>query len=142
MPIKKPCPRCRRIIDARQKHCAECEGFYKSRQKDYDNETRNKKHDTFYKSKEWVLIRENVLSQYDYLDVYELIVNGKIVGANTVHHIIELNEDFGRRLDLDNLIPISQATHMMVHSMYRSDRRAMQDVLRWCMSEYNKKYKT
>lgn len=61
--------------------------------------------------------------------------------ADTVHHIVELMEDYSRRCDLDNLISISEATHSMISKAYKDEikKAQMQQTLRECISEYKKR---
>ena len=75
------------------------------------------------------------------IDIYLYIAEGRIVTADTVHHIVELSEDYSRRCDLDNLISISEATHSMVSKAYKDTikRKAMQQTLRECIREYQKR---
>lgn len=47
-------------------------------------------------------------------------VKGRVVPADTVHHIVELMEDYSKRCDLDNLISISEATHSMISKAYKA----------------------
>ena len=62
-----------------------------------------------------------MLAAYDYIDLYALHILHEIRRADTVHHITELTEDWGRRLDTSNLIPLASATHNAIHTLYDRD---------------------
>lgn len=138
MAIKKLCPRCRKIIDVKEKHCEECTKFYKGRHKEYDSRFRDRKSKEFYSSREWQTEREIVLTYYGHVDLYQFIVNKRKVPANTVHHIEELKDNWNLRLSFDNLIPVSEASHMLIHKIYRTDKVAAQKLLRECIAVYRK----
>jgi 5-methylcytosine-specific restriction endonuclease McrA len=40
---------------------------------------------------------------------------GRTSGADEVHHIVPLSEDFDLRLEWENLIPLCRACHHAVH---------------------------
>ena len=90
--------------------------------KRYDRFKRNRESKSFYNSKPWKLKREEVLSFYLNLDIYELYINKKVVTADTVHHIHELIEAPEQSLDEDNLIPLSSSTHDLIHGRYKEDK--------------------
>ncbi|NFM95395.1 HNH endonuclease, partial [Clostridium botulinum] len=62
-----------------------------------------------------------------------------------IHHIIELKEDWGKRLDRDNLIPLSDKSHKIVHRAYdrsAKDKKQMQELLRELKGKYEKEFST
>jgi hypothetical protein len=90
--------------------------------KDYGRTRRDSKSKVFYNSNEWLTIRGKVLSMYHGLDVYQLMINGEVVYADTVHHIHELKEHSDLALDIGNLIPMSSGTHSYIHKLYKKDK--------------------
>ena len=121
--IKRLCPRCRRVIEENQKYCIKCMPKIRTEaDRRYDRFKRNKDSKSFYNSKLWKLKREEILSFYLNLDIYELYINKKIVSADTVHHIHELIETQEQALDNDNLIALSSSTHDLIHGMYKEDK--------------------
>lgn len=84
----------------------------------------------FYYTKEWRRKREYILNLFNYIDLYELHINKRIVEANTVHHIIEVREDWSKRLDDDNLFPCSKATHSKFDKLYNRNKAETQMLLR------------
>jgi len=129
--LKKLCNRCSKVIEAPLKYCDECvEKHNGESQKAYDNRRKCDIYHAFYQTKEWKSTRDAVLNKYNYIDLYELHINKKIVRANTVHHIIEVREDYDKRLDMDNLFPCSSRTHNKIEKMYRRNREEIQALLR------------
>lgn len=125
--IKKMCPRCRRVIDHAERYCKECMARLN---KDYDKYVRDKESKDFYNSRSWLKVRKIVLDKYHGLDLYQLKINKRIVYADTVHHIEELKDDSSKALDINNLIPVSAATHNYIHSEYKKDKKKIQSLLR------------
>ncbi len=131
--LKKIC-KCGKVIDQRISMCDECMIKHKEAKKEsnrvYNSHNRDKDLDTFYHSDEWEDIRECILSKYKYLDLYDYFINKKITLANTVHHIVEIKDDYNLRLSEENLIPLSAKTHSKIHKLYRKDKEKTQTMLR------------
>lgn len=70
---------------------------------------------TFYRSKPWLAVRQQVLNRDNYIDQFELIENDRIIPGNTVHHIIPLRERWDLRDDIRNLEVISKSNHNREH---------------------------
>ena len=113
--------RCGRLIPQTMRLCEDCEAKAGQRYKDYNEHRRNSKTAAFYVSHEWRQTRGLVLSAYDYIDLYALHILHEIRRADTVHHITELTEDWAKRLDVANLIPLASATHNAIHTLYDRD---------------------
>ena len=129
--IYKRCSRCGKRIES-GKTC-ECS---KQRHKEYDKYSRNQDAKAFYNSKEWLRMRQYILDKYDNIDVYAYIRYGQIEKADTVHHIWELSEDKSQALSEKNLIPVSSATHNLIHSEYaksEENKKTMQATLYYCL---------
>lgn len=148
MALMKYCNRtgCRRLVPQGVKYCvAHTLGKTeenRQRHKEYDAHCRNQTAKSFYNSAEWKAVRTRVLARDANIDIYLYIMEGRIVPADTVHHIVELSEDYSKRCDMDNLISISEATHSMISKAYKDEakKKAMQQTLRECMSEYKKRF--
>lgn len=135
----KRCSGCGMKITADKKKCDKCLEKEKHRHIDYNNKKRNKKHAAFYVSNAWKNVRKQAMATYSSLDVYELVVNKRVIHADEVHHIESLEDVWNKRLDINNLIPLSHANHMKVESIYRSDKRAkerLQKQLLKCCSSF------
>ncbi|MFT9082974.1 MAG: HNH endonuclease [Leuconostoc pseudomesenteroides] len=70
---------------------------------------------TFYRSKPWLAVRQQVLNRDNYIDQFELVENDRIIPGNTVHHIIPLRERWDLRADIRNLEVISRSNHNREH---------------------------
>lgn len=81
-------------------------------------------------SKEWRIARELIISAFDGIDIYAYYINHEIEQGNRVHHIIELEEDWEKRLDLTNLIPLSQKNHGIVTALYNESAATKQQTQR------------
>ena len=110
--------RCGKLIPQTIRLCDKCEAAAGQRYKDYNKHRRDTKTAAFYISREWKKTRALVPSRYDYIDLYAYHVLHEIRRADTVHHIIELSEDWERRLDIANLIPLASSTHNTIHTLY------------------------
>jgi len=92
-----------------------------SRHMQYNRTRRNSKAAAFYVSGEWRPVRANTLRLYDGLDIYAYYIQHRIATADMVHHIIELDEDWSRRIDMTNLLPLSNQNHGIISALYEKD---------------------
>ncbi len=137
MPIrsKKPCKKigCSGLATYPNKYCSMHLEIEKQeiakRNSFYDRNIRDKECDEFYHSDDWIKSREYILKKYKGLDLYVYFILNEIVYADTVHHIEELKENWNRRLDINNLIPMSNPTHKKIHAMYKKDKAKTQNLL-------------
>ena len=116
---RRPCsvPGCPNLTPGRycEEHTHKAVEQTAARHRYYDRYQRNQKAKDFYESIAWektrqaVLIRDKGLCQ-------ECLKEKKITPADTVHHIVELREDWGRRLDMDNLVSLCASCHSRIHS--------------------------
>lgn len=143
MALKKLC-RCGKLIDYSQRYCNDCKPKAKQekaeRHKYYDTYKRDKRAAAFYNSTEWEKTRDYVIAKYKGLDLYAFFIDKKIVCADTVHHVEELKENWDRRLDITNLIPLSSANHTKIHEMYKKDKKNTQEMLVALLGRWRKDY--
>jgi hypothetical protein len=104
----------------------------------YDAHHRNRKSKAFYNSMEWHIVRRQALTRDAGIDIYLYMKESRVVPADTVHHIVELAEDYTQRSSLDNLISVSEATHSMISKAYKDENKkeTMQKTLRECLKQY------
>lgn len=149
MALKRLCPRCQKVINVDQKFCDDCQikvdQYNKQKEKSYDKNTRrkgdNKKYDDFYKSTPWLVTRAHVMDFYDGIDVYEYFTTGKIVASQTVHHIIELKEDFSKCLSVSNMIPMTLKNHSKIHLLYKRNKVVYQKLMFDLIERYKREVK-
>ena len=133
MPIYKRCSRCGKRLEA-GKIC-EC---VKQRYKEYDRCSRDKQSKRYYDSAEWEHIRRQVLDKDDGIDVYIYMTEGRIVAADTVHHIIPLKDCWDKRNDIDNLMSLHHDTHSTIESLYKKDKQQIQKDLITMLINYRR----
>lgn len=146
MALLKYCSRagCNKLVPAGAKYCQRHTitevADKKERYRTYDQHHRDKKAKAFYNSTEWQYTRAAVLARDNNIDIYVYITEGRVIPADTVHHIIELSEDWERRCNMDNLISISESTHNMIGIAYNNKikRQNMQEKLIKCLEMYKK----
>lgn len=149
-----------------KKICGKCEGYYdygtkclnakcnevseeqkardKARYKIYHTkrmlDEEQKKFHTFYSSKDWTDMRQNSIIDTLGIDVYAYYTQGLVVQGFTVHHIECLADDWSLRLYKDNLIYLSQSSHMAVHMAYNTNKRSKID-MQLRLVEYREKFR-
>ncbi len=82
----------------------------KERNRYYDKYKRDKKSDSFYRSREWDVVRRASLSRDKGLCVH-CLREKKITHANVVDHIIPVKEDWSLRLTLSNTQCLCHSHH-------------------------------
>lgn len=131
MPLYKRCGRCgKRIPSGSTCPCI------KARHKEYDRYSRDKESRQFYGSSEWLRIRSAAMEADGGIDVYLFMTEGKLVPADTVHHIIPLQDDWQKRMDINNLMSLSHGTHSMIEQMYKKDKTGTEKKLQEMILEY------
>lgn len=134
--------KCGATIPQGLKACAACAGGQnsgQSRHMEYNRFRRDKKAADFYTSQEWRKARENALKLYDGIDIYALYVQHRVIAADMVHHIEELEDDWSRRFDLTNLLPLSNGNHGIISALYKKDpatKAVTQEQLRGLIAEH------
>ena len=129
--IVKMCPRCGSKYEYGQACKNECyDKAKKESSKVYDKSQRKNKE--FYHSTEWVRLTMQCKSKFNGLDIYQYFKYNKIVPGTLSHHIIEVEEDESRALDINNLIYLSVESHSEVHKIYgqsEDGKRELQELL-------------
>lgn len=116
--IQKMCSRCGKLIPVGTR--CPCTTAYK---KDYNKFKRDKKIKKFRYSPAWMRTREAVIQRDGGLDLYLLYTTGELVPGCSVHHIYGLSEDWERRLDMSNLITLSEETHGRIDYLYKTKQK-------------------
>ena len=129
--IYKRCPRCGARIPSGTK-CPKCKTHESGRKK--SDGVRKE-----YKTYKWQQLRDYCLKRYNYMDLYALYHDGKIVAADRVHHIVEALDAPERFYDTTNHFPCSDASHHMIHYRYKTEgAAAVQDELRRYIDQWRK----
>lgn len=149
MALKKQCGRsgCRQLVDIGisycDKHQQEFEERQRQRHREYKQSRADKMFQEFYVSKEWLRTRDYVKSKFNGICLYSFYVLGKVVPCDTVHHIVELKDvgGWGLRLDIKNLIPLSESIHQEIHGLYKTgNKEQVQELLRKLRHKYISEY--
>lgn len=140
MALKKKCSRqgCNYLVDYGVKHCnkhkQEFELQERERYKEYSYRRRldkeQKKYQDFYSNNIWLKVRDVVISECYGIDILEFYRTGKIVEGYTVHHIVELDEDWNRRLDIDNLVYLTESNHQHIHGLYKKNSKTKDNTIK------------
>ena len=131
------CPVCGAMFAYRGKCPNGCkEKRKREADKIYDKDKRQDKYGKFYRSKEWNTAREKCKYECNGLDIFALVFEGEWKAGRIAHHIIEIKEDFDKRLDQDNLIFLADDTHERIHVMYKNNKENVQELLRECLRQY------
>ena len=111
---KKKCLKinCNELIDYRLKYCDKHKELINQSNKDYERfrTERDKTYIKFYQSRQWKNTRKSVMIDNDWL-CQECLRQGYYKQADVVDHIIELKDDWDKRLDKDNLRPLCHEHH-------------------------------
>ena len=110
--------------------------YEKERHRIYDKNQRDKRSREFYTGKEWLKKREEILLLDDGIDVYLFMTKGKIVAADTVHHIIPLKDDWEKRFSDENLMSLNHDTHSMIEQKYKTNKPETEQILMKMLQEY------
>jgi len=141
MAMMKTC-KCGVKIDYFTKCCTNCVTDQKARTKQYDKKVRrseeNEKFDKFYKSIQWSCGRKVAIDHYYGLDIYSYYVRQKIEQGKAVHHVIPLKDDWNKRVELSNLIYLTDANHALIErSMMSKDKEATIKMINGLIDRFN-----
>ncbi|RXI50185.1 hypothetical protein DP124_11990 [Clostridium tetani] len=106
---------------------------YKKRKTNY-NRTDKK----IYSSRIWKDLRQQILNDFNNICLWSLYVDGEVIGANTVHHIVELLENESVAYEYDNLIPLEYYNHEYIHELYKKDKKKVQKLLKLMLKSYKR----
>lgn len=100
---------------------------------------RTREDNKLYNTDKWKKLRDNILEEYNKIDLFSYYVYGKIVKANCVHHIAEIVGDNEGAYDWDNLIPLSIHVHRnIIHMLYKTKcEKHIKDLLREMINDYS-----
>ena len=83
------------------------------RRREYDRTARDAASKAFYHTRAWLKLRLIKLAETPYCeDCHE---RGELVAASHVHHVVEIKDDWSRRLDIDNLRSLCHRCHSQTH---------------------------
>lgn len=121
--LKRICDICGRTA-AQGKPCP-CRA---SRHRVYDRERRDKDKAAFYNGQAWQRTAEAARARAGYADEVIFAETGRLIPGAIVHHIEPIVENPARKLDMENLIFVSAATHKKIHDAYSKSSRAKREM--------------
>lgn len=94
------------------KHTQDKKAYDKKNSGEYDRLRRLEapENRAFYSSKAWRELRHTVMLKFDYICA-ACERNGHYTKASVVDHIIEIKDDWDKRLDINNLEPLCHTCH-------------------------------
>lgn len=136
--LMKICPKCK----TKHEYTGPCpngclEKDKKERNKIYDRDQR--KNSSFYKSRQWIKLTAMCKSRFNGIDIYQLYKYKRLTPGVLSHHIEEVNETPEKKLDINNLIYLSDSSHREIHKIYNQsklDKIALQQSLKEMVSLY------
>ena len=138
------CPTCRNLVEYPNVFCKEHEDSDKQRYKQYKATRTDKKEQALYKSAIWYSVKESVISSCFGIDIYKFYTENLIETVELVHHIIEVKEDWNKRLDTDNLIALTEESHSKIHHIYNQSKEAKKEcqaMLRQFKQRFDKEFR-
>lgn len=124
LPIYKRCPRCGKRIPVEQ--VCDCR---KTRHREYNVVRTDAKEQKFYWSEDWNKAKTAAIWQCCGIDLYSLYTTGKVETGQTVHHIIPLKDNWEQRLDLGNLIYLTEENHQCIHKKMKESNEEKEKII-------------
>lgn len=90
-------------------------------QKEYSIKRKDKWEQAFYKSKNWITVRE-LVKERDFGLCFNCLANKRFKKSDLVHHIIELKESRELGLETSNLLSLCASCHQEIHAKYRKGK--------------------
>lgn len=132
--IYKRCARCGKRIPSG----TTCSCYDKARDKRVYNKATGIKIE--YHTQRWKDMRVYIMSLYNGIDIYMMYKHGKVMSADTVHHIERTADKPDLFYSDSNLIPVSDAAHREIHRRYKTeDTTAVQEELKQYIEMYKQK---
>lgn len=133
------CPSCKTKYPRGTECPNQC---YKKNKKEnnklYDKYIR--KNSEFYNSTEWKHLRAVCHNKYNHICLWSLFKHNRIEKSETIHHIIELEENKAKALDINNLIPVCNSAHNEIHSLYSRNKSKTQQELLGMLEQWERLY--
>ncbi|MFL0251264.1 HNH endonuclease [Clostridium neuense] len=124
---------CNVLIDYNKVYCPKHEAMHVKQKHEgyriYDKHRLDIDKDVveFYKTQDWLRVRNDVRRQLFHMDLYEYYRTGRIIEGFTVHHIIPLRDAWTMRLDRHNLIYLSDSNHKHMHRQYDTSEKIKEE---------------
>lgn len=117
------CPTCNRLVEYGTKYCKEHEQLDKDKYKEYKLNRTDTKEQSFYTSGKWLSLRQVAIRDCYGIDIFKFYTENIIESVEVCHHIIEVKEDWNKRLDIDNVICLTEESHQKIHQIYDKSKQ-------------------
>lgn len=87
------------------------------------------KENQFYFTKEWKVARQVAIDICFGLDIYSYYIENIIEYGETVHHIIPLKDGWNKRIDIKNLIFLTESNHQKIHALMKQSEAEKQKII-------------
>lgn len=137
--LYRKCSICHKKVEYKTK-CKCEEEREKKWQRDYKENRKDKTEQNFYNSKPWLKLKQSIDGKYNGMCLYCLYEFSKVIDRKANHHIVEIKEEWERRLDDTNIIPVCDSCHKYIHNEYKksiNNKRNMQKKLFTLLEKYN-----
>lgn len=134
--IFKRCSRCGKRIQTGT--ICECQ---KNRHREYKRYRTDDKEQAFYSSGEWTIIKNKVKDKFEGIDIYSYYVFGVLEYGQTAHHIETLKDNWDRRLDIDNLIYLTESNHQKIHKAMKQNKKEIMCMLYGLIKKFEQEFK-
>jgi len=147
MPVYRQCSKCKKKVEQYK----QCECMIQAKKDSYKRyrdrrriDKEEKTRQDFYSSRDWLRLREVVKVDCYGMDIVIWYKDEIVELGHTVHHIIEISEDWNSRLDVNNLIYVTEQTHKVIHAEYNKgekEKKAMQKLLFNLLDRFNNEFR-
>lgn len=141
MPLYRLCSACGKKVAYGTKCNCEIKE-QKESYKHYKSNRTDTREQEFYSSNSWIKCRNSIASHQLGLDIIEWS-KGKVVQAETYHHIIETKDDWSLRLDANNIVGLTKKNHIAIHRLMNKsseNKRKVQEYLKGILKKFEEEF--
>jgi len=110
----RPCRRCKRVLTT-ETYCPDCKAIVTKKRQKQDTRLPASKRGYDW---QWSKVRKMKLSINPLCEM--CLKEGRATAADTVHHIVEVEQDPSLRLDLKNLMSLCRDCHEKIHGRVKT----------------------
>ncbi|MBC2456138.1 HNH endonuclease [Clostridium beijerinckii] len=74
-------------------------------------------------------MKDKVKDKFKKIDIYSYYVLGELEYGQTAHHIEPLKDNWDRRLEIDNLIYLTESNHQKIHKAMEKDKKNKKQIM-------------
>ena len=125
MALLKVCahPTCNRLVSYGCKYCESHKNTDKEKMRENKANRTDTKEQSFYTSSKWLDLRQVAIHDCYGIDIFKFYTENIIESVEVCHHIIEVKEDWNKRLDINNIICLTEESHQKIHHLYNKSKQ-------------------